>query len=1199
MLHSDFNTNPLELLKALANLAKILLENKTPEKSIDKVLSTIGNATQVSRTYVFKNIYEQGELTKMQHEFEWCNINIEPHIDNDILNQVEWVLFGNLKDTLSDGHIFNSVVKDIDNQNLKELLAEQNITSIILIPIFSNYNFWGYMGFDDCINERHWNEGEVITLSAIAAQLGLYVHRNELDAVLKIKNQQIEEQKLFFENIFDNMPADVVVFSPDHKYLYANKYGIKNEEIRKWIIGKDDFDYVAYRNKPLDIAIARRTLFDKVKSDKKSVFFEESLSDGDLTKHHLRYMHPVINDKNALTYMIGYGIDITELKQKDYLLEKMGSALEKSEVGIALLNNEGTYFYMNKSHADLFEYEREELIGKKWQSIYEKSEAKKIEREYFPFLIENGSWKGITNGITKYKRPIRQEITLTSFEDGGLLCITRDIGAVIEELEKVQKTNHQLELAMKASNLGRWTYYPETGVLDLNETVGEILDFNKVDLSLLDHEQYINLIHTDDRENVTEILKEHLQIFESNKNPVFQAEYRIKKSSGSYIWVMGIGKIIKYSNNNVPLEMTGFIIDIDAQKKFDEQIKQGDKRYKELVESLNGIVFTIDLEGNCTFLNNSWTQIMGHSIEQTIQNNLTYYTHVADKKILPELVSKLLAHTIKDINSTLRFIDINKKIIYLNFHAALQKDINGEIVGILGTAENVTARVEAEKALQASKEILNKVVSSIDDVIWSIDLIANKISFISPSVSKLVGFDAADFYNGKQSLFRFVNPTYIKMLQNSNHNLQNSNQKQGDAIFKLSFHDPNTNKYVRSQAKLVLNKDNVPMRIDGLSSDVTDLVLAEQKLKDSEEKYRLISENIQDVITILDTKGTVFYRSPSETKASGFTEEELEKYTFFEIIHPDDRKTLEHFIAHKIFADQENKLIYRSRMKNGNYYWNESLVTVLGTRDGVTILQASTRDISERIKAEEHLTKALLKEKELNELKSRFVSMASHEFRTPLASIKSSSELIKLFIDNDSNLLSPLVYEKVNTKIENIMTDIDSITKLMIDILTMGKVEANQIIYRPSPISFSDFISEYLEADALKIVKNRMYAYKKPASTFLTNIDVKLMRQVLQNIIENAIKYSDADTTVELVLNATASSSIFIVKDYGIGIPTHDLQFMFQSFFRASNVENIPGTGLGLGIVKLFMEMHSGTISIESKINVGTTITLELPNIRE
>lgn len=1191
------NSNQLSLLKALANCSNILLENKIPEKSIEKVLSIIGNAAQVSRTYVFQNIYENGKLNKVQYQYEWCNSGINSQISNENVNLVEWAPFGNLKDQLAYGEIFTGVVKDIENEELKQILIEQEIVSIVFIPIFSDNNFWGYIGFDDCKYERNWDEAEIITLSAIAANIGLYVHKQELDGVLLKKNNQIEEQKLFFEIIFDNLPVDVVVFNTEHQYLFVNRYAIKNDEIRKWIIGKDDFEYAAYRNKPIEVANKRKTSFEKALHEKKPFFFEESLGNGEAARHHLRYWHPVLNSQNEVIYMIGYGIEITELKQKDYLLEKMASALDKSPVGIALLNQEGNYYYMNKAHAEILEYHVDELIGKSWQTIYEKSEAEKIEEEYFPLLIKNGNWKGITNGITKFKNPIRQEITLTHFDDGGLLCVTRDVGTVMEELEKVQKTNHQLELAMKASNLGRWTYYMESGVLDLNPTIGEILGYSEAELKTFKYLDYINLIHEEDRKSVNDTVIEHVEIFESNKNHIFQSEYRIKKSNGSYIWIMSVGKILKYNDDNIPTEMTGFIIDIDEQKRYDEHIKQSDKRYKELVENLNEIVFTTDLKGNCNFLNSTWTEVMGYSIKETIKNGLIYYVHPEDKNLAAELFQKLLTFKVKSLNNTVRILDINNKIIYLEFKANLQKDINGKLMGVIGTAENVTARIEAEKELEASKEILNKVVSSIDDVIWSFDLENDEMKFISPSIFKLVGFEAVGFYEGTQNWYNFVHPDDVEMLKKSDYQLQNNLIKERDITYRLSFGNPNIIKHIRSQAKLILNNENKPIRIDGVSSDISELIMAEQMLKDSEEKYRLISENIQDVITILDTNGTVYYMSPSATKINGFTEDEFKTKNIFELIHPDDKKLAINFMNDLLLSEKESKLIYRAMMKDGNFHWNESIVTVLEKRGDVTLLQASTRDITERMKAEGELTKALQKEKELNELKSRFVSMASHEFRTPLATIKSSSELIKLFIDKDENQLSPLVYGKVSNKIENILIDIDRITDLMSDILTMGKVEANQIGYNPSPINFSEFITDYIEMEATKIVKNRVLHYKIPENGYLTNIDGKLMHQVLQNLIENALKYSADDKTVELTLMATEKSSIFRVKDYGIGIPANDLQFMYQSFFRASNVENIPGTGLGMAIVKLFVEMHGGTISIESTINVGTTITIEIPNI--
>ena len=156
--------------------------------------------------------------------------------------------------------------------------------------------------------------------------------------------------------------------------------------------------------------------------------------------------------------------------------------------------------------------------------------------------------------------------------------------------------------------------------------------------------------------------------------------------------------------------------------------------------------------------------------------------------------------------------------------------------------------------------------------------------------------------------------------------------------------------------------------------------------------------------------------------------------------------------------------------------------------------------------AELELKKALEKEKELSMLKSRFVSMASHEFRTPLATIRTGTELIKLFIDKEDGALSPKIYGKVNEKISEILLDIDRISDLMTDILTLGKVEASKISFNPKLLCINDFIKEYVAVDAVKIVNKRKVQLTLPEENIWANIDTKLITQVLQNGIGNAIK---------------------------------------------------------------------------------------------
>jgi PAS domain S-box-containing protein len=1186
----------INLLKALAASSKTLLENKTPDIVINKVLASVGNAANVDRAYVFKNVYEQGKLKSLKFEYEWCNYGVESYLHNKNTNFLTWDELADLKDSMMYGKSLVSLTADIKNTILKNSLIAQNIKSIMVMPIFVDYIFWGYIGFDECKTERIWDESEIITINSIAFNIGMYIQRIELELKLASKQKELTDQITFFENIFNNLPADVVVFDKEHKYLFVNKNGISDPEIRKWIIGKDDFEYCEYRNKPIELAIKRKEIFDTVSNNQKSLSMEEKfVTVNHETKHHLRFMHPVIDDKNSIEYIIGYGIEITELKQKEELILKQHQAIEKSPVGIALLNSSGEFYYMNKAHAEIFEYTPNELYNKSWKTIYEQAEIEVIENTYFPILMSSGNWSGEVEGITKNGRKVLQNISLSTTEDGGLICITRDITKTKEELEKVKLVKDQLELAMDVTNMGMWTYTFENGLFNINNTLNTIFELNDRNITEISYENWIDLIYFEDISSVISSIENHTNNFLIDPHNTFRAEYRIKKNDGSLLWVLGVGKISKHDEDGKPLEMTGFVLDINTQKIYDEKVKESEKRYRDLIESLKEIIFTTDLEGKCTFLNQSWEEITGLDINDTLANGLINYVHPDDKEIIVNLFNQLIEQKTEKIISKVRFIDANQNIIWLNFHATLHLDINGNTIGVIGSAENITGLVEAENELEKNRAILNKVVTSIDDVIWSFDIINNKISYLSPSSSVMTGIPEIDFYNGNYNWFDFICEEYKDLFKQADLELKNGTTKEREIVYKIKVHQSEEYRWVRDKAKVGFDEFGKPNRIDGIMSDITSLIIAEQNLKISEEKYRLISENIQDIITILDIHGNISYMSPSGIKLSGFSEKEIVGSNLLSTVHNHDKEAVRNFLLNEIKPNKENNILFRSKTQKGGYKWFESIVTKLNSGNNeISLLQASTRDVTPRIKAEIELTKALEKEKELSMLKSRFVSMASHEFRTPLATIRSSAELIKLFIDKDQNAIPQKIYNKVTEKIDDITLDIDRIAELMSDILTMGKVEANRIPFNPEILNIAEFVGEYLSIDAKKITDGRKINLALKSSTKV-NIDIKLMKQVLQNSISNAIKYSPKEKSIDLTIEEIHNHSVITVKDYGIGIPEAELPLVFESFFRSTNVDNIPGTGLGMSIIKLFVEMHGGTVNIESKINKGTSLIITLP----
>jgi signal transduction histidine kinase len=239
--------------------------------------------------------------------------------------------------------------------------------------------------------------------------------------------------------------------------------------------------------------------------------------------------------------------------------------------------------------------------------------------------------------------------------------------------------------------------------------------------------------------------------------------------------------------------------------------------------------------------------------------------------------------------------------------------------------------------------------------------------------------------------------------------------------------------------------------------------------------------------------------------------------------------------------------------------------------------------------------KALANEKELNELKSRFVNMVSHELRTPLAGIRSSAEIIELRLDKNKTPIDETLSNAFKNKIKHIVQDVERITSLITDVLTIGQIDASRVKFNPTANNLRDYIVRYLNVEATRILGTHTLNFIDNIKQPLVNFDAIMISHILNNIIGNAAKYSNPITEIKIQLSNEDNYFKIEVSDQGIGIPKGELDNIFTSFFRSSNVENIPGTGLGLSITKYFTELHEGKINISSKLGKGTIITIYIP----
>ncbi len=249
-------------------------------------------------------------------------------------------------------------------------------------------------------------------------------------------------------------------------------------------------------------------------------------------------------------------------------------------------------------------------------------------------------------------------------------------------------------------------------------------------------------------------------------------------------------------------------------------------------------------------------------------------------------------------------------------------------------------------------------------------------------------------------------------------------------------------------------------------------------------------------------------------------------------------------------------------------------------------------EIVKQKEAEEKVKQALAKEKELGDLKTRFISIASHEFRTPLATMYSSTELLELFYKNDSS-------EKFLSQIDRIRNNIHHLTEIMDDVLVISRADAGKVKYEPARVKIETFMKEIVEDTGVLLSKNHKLNYKLSNSDEEMVIDEKLFKIVIMNLISNAIKYSPVGGTIGLEVAKNKNKILFKISDQGIGIPAKDQKHLFEPFHRAENVGHIHGTGLGLAIVKKYIELHNGHIRIKTKIDEGTTFTISIPQEKD
>lgn len=368
---------------------------------------------------------------------------------------------------------------------------------------------------------------------------------------------------------------------------------------------------------------------------------------------------------------------------------------------------------------------------------------------------------------------------------------------------------------------------------------------------------------------------------------------------------------------------------------------------------------------------------------------------------------------------------------------------------------------------------------------------------------------------------------------------------------------------------------------------------AQQQVQASEQRFREIADNVDEVFWIHSADPfRLMYINPAGQRVWNATFEQLQAEPFFlvETAVPEDRPTVRLFME-QYQAGLEGEVYYRLQTKDEPIRWLMIRSFIIRDEAGTVLRHIGfASDVTSQKEKEFVLQQSLQREQELNQLKSQFVSTASHEFRTPLTTIQSSVELIKLYLD------IPAASARVSMQkhLGVIEKQIDQFTELLTDVLTIGQIEAGKLAYTPRSEDVMALCEHLIATHFSLRTDERFVQLVSEGIPRRVDLDAKRMEHVLINLLSNAFKFSKkASPTLRVVFEPTCLQ--LQVIDQGIGIPAADMAHLFQAFFRASNTIGIQGTGLGLVIARQFVELHAGTLEAQSEPHKGTIFTILLP----
>lgn len=683
-----------------------------------------------------------------------------------------------------------------------------------------------------------------------------------------------------------------------------------------------------------------------------------------------------------------------------------------------------------------------------------------------------------------------------------------------------------------------------------NWLVGQVIDENIDETKILNYADEIEADKTEFKKELFKVTKMSKDKFEK-----ICIALNLIANQLSYLAIQNI-------------QQARFIMD---RKKAEENLKENEETFRLFMDNLKAVVFIKDSDLRAKFTNKYFYELFGD-----------YLIGRTPVELFPnnqEIALKMVQDDIDVMNGKVKMpifekvIDVNGNERYFETYKFRIPAKNGDMLG--GIALEITEVKKIEEKLKESRESFFKLIDIIPNGI--VIHKQGKIEYINNSALNIMEFSTTDNVIGK-NVFSFVHPDYIEIVKK-----RVIGQKDTEVLIEEKFITAKNNIIDVEVSGKMFKYDGEFLNIVAFR-DITERKKAEEALRESEEKFRLLAENTSDIISLTTTEGEFLYISPSVENILGYKQNEIIGTTSNQMVAEEDIEELNLWFKSLLENNSENKFTkFRMKHKNGTVYWFESLLNIIRDEKGFpAYILASTRNINEKVIAEEIIQNQIKELEAKNAEMERFTYTVSHDLKSPLITIKGFLGIL----NNDIKEQKEDLIQKDMSRISNAA---DKMQNLLEDLLELSRI--GRMINPSSKFSMNDVLKDVVE------LLNGVIANKNIKIIIQNNMptvfgDRQRIYEVMQNLIENAIKFigKTENPTIEIGYN----NNKFFVKDNGIGIDNKYLTKIFGLFDKLD--KNSEGTGIGLALVKRIIELHRGTVWVESEgFNKGATFYFTLP----